>query len=114
VFVLVIGLAPRSAVATPTAIFVVAPGQVAHIHAPPLRTWSIPSDRESFDEYERAFLEEDDGALTEILSRPGRILVLDGQPARVILMDGAATLVELLDGPGAGQQGWLKTRQLRP
>ena len=105
---------PRPAVATPPSLFVVAPGQVAHIHAPPLQNWSIPADRESFDEYYRAFLSDDDGALTEILARPVWIPIVDGQPVRVLHVDADATLVEILDGQGIGQQGWLKTRQLRP
>ena len=89
-------------------------GAVAVIHAPPLEAWPIPIDRTTFDDYHRAFLDDDEGGLIEALSRPGWVRVADRQLVRVTEVRGDAARVELLEGPDAGGQGWLKLRQLRP
>ena len=89
-------------------------GDIATIQAPPLEAWPIPIDRTTYDDYHRAFLDDDEGAMMEALSRPGWIPVADRQAVRLVLVDRDAAQVEVLDGPHAGSRGWLKTRQLRP
>ena len=111
---LVAALAPaptRAAQVPPGAL---TPGGTASIHAPPRVVWPIPNERRTFDDYWVAFHEDDEGALTEVLSRPEWFIVANCQLARVVSADGEAVQVEILDGPATGQRGWLKMWQLRP
>ena len=90
----------------------VAPGGLAHIHAPPLVAWSIPVNRQEFEAYNLAFAMDEDAALEAAIAATEWIAVTQGQEVRVIQIDGAATQVELLDGADAGRRGWLLTRHL--
>ena len=105
---------PTPAMPASTSPPTIVEGDVATIQAPPLAAWPIPSDRTTYDDYHRAFLDDDEGAMMEALSRPGWIPVADRQAVRLVIVDGGAAQVEVLDGPYAGSRGWLKARQLRP
>ena len=111
IFGMVALLAPSRARAASSPIVA---GRMATIYAPPLQAWPIPIERSTFDDYHRAFGADDEGALTEVVSRPGWVTVADRQRVSVVVVDGEAAQVEILDGPHAGGRGWLKTRQLRP
>jgi hypothetical protein len=89
-------------------------GSTVHIYAPPLQAWPIPVGRETFDDYQRAVRDDDEGALTELASRSGWLAVADQQQVRVVTVDGSAVQVELIDGQQVGGRGWLLARQLRP
>ena len=104
--------APTMSARTPPLTIV--EGDLAVIHAPPLDAWPIPTDRTTYDDDHRAFLDDDEGAMMEALSQPTWMPVANGQVVRVVLADGGAAQVEVLDGPNAGGRGWLKTRQLWP
>jgi hypothetical protein len=114
VLALVVTSTPTPARAKQTPAATVSGGALAVIHAPPLQVWPIPIDRTTFDAYDRAVLDDDEGAIMEALSQPGWILVANGQVVKVVVVDGAASQIEVVDGPDAGGRGWLKTRQLRP
>jgi hypothetical protein len=94
--------------------FAVIPGGVMYVYAPPLREWPIPIDRATFDDYQRAVRESDEGAITDGISRPGWVPVADRERVHVVTVDGAAVQVEILGGQHAGERGWLLARQLVP
>jgi hypothetical protein len=104
--------APAKAARTPAPVVLV--GGLVHIYAPPLKEWPIPIDRETFDDYQRAVRESDDGRITEVIERPGWVPVADRQQVRVVVVDGNAVQIELVDGESAGARGWLLKRQLVP
>jgi hypothetical protein len=103
---------PAKAARTPHAVFV--PGSLATIYAPPLKEWPIPTDRTTFDDYQRAVRESDEGGITDVIGRPGWVPVADQQRVRVAAVDGTAVRVELIDGQHTGERGWPLARQLRP
>jgi hypothetical protein len=114
VFGLVAALAPASTDATQNLPSVIVLGVSASIHAPPAVGWLIPIDRQTYDDYWVAFGEDDEGALAEVLSRPGWVTVANCERVRVVITDGESIQIEVLDGVHSGRLGWVKMWQLRP
>ena len=108
-----LALPPRSNVGA-RATFDITVGGVAHVYAPPLQTWPIPTDRATYEDYQRAVRESDEGGITDVIARPGWVSVADREAVQVVTVDGDAVQVEVVGGQHAGERGWLLARQLRP
>ena len=89
-------------------------GQPAHIDAPGLVAWAIPSSRQEFDLYRLVADLADDDALEIAFAVTDWVAVADRQVVRVSQIDGGAAEVEVLDGVYAGRRGWLPARRLLP
>ena len=80
-------------------------GQPAHIDAPGLVAWAIPSSRQEFDLYRLVADLADDDALEIAFAVTDWVAVADRQVVRVSQIDGGAAEVEVLDGVYAGRRG---------
>ena len=100
--------------APPPSAFVIEPVHSAHLLAPPLLEWSIPSDRLEFDAYTLALERDDEMALAKIEAAAEWTPVRSQQMVLVVMLDGDAAQVELLDGVYIGHRGWLRRQQLVP
>jgi hypothetical protein len=104
--------APGQATQTPT--FFSPIGRSGHIYVPSRVAWTIPTGRDTFDDYYHAVWVDDGDAINEALSRPGWIAIIHGQAVRIVDIDTDAVQVEVWDGPHAGEKGWVKAHHLNP
>ena len=91
------------------------PGAVMRVtmESPGLRTY-VWADHRAMVEWDRAFANQDQSGMMQIVSRGQWIEVADGTSVRVVDVEGPALYLELLDGPNAGRRGWSSAIPLAP
>ena len=109
---IVVATLPGSVDSAPRSGFVAVSGQTARINQHGLRSLPIPVSRAAFDQLRRAYRESDQDAIERAFASTEWLGVSHGQAVRVEVVDGDAVQVTLLEGEGAGQRGWILTRQL--
>jgi len=83
------------------------PGAVMRVtmESPGLRTY-LWREYSAMIKWDRAFANQDQSGVVQIIGRGQWIEVADGTSVRVVDVEERAVYLELLDGPNAGQRGW--------